>query len=43
MSYSTLLTEIRSRRGSSHALLIFRRDNQQIPVSKWNAAVKEAV
>ena len=42
MSYATLLTEIRRRRHSSHALLMFRRDNPQIPVSKWNAAIMSA-
>lgn len=42
MPHSELINEIRSRRHSSHALLIFRRDNPQIPVEQWNAAIKEA-
>ena len=42
MSHRDLVTEIRNRRGNSHALLLFRQRNPQIPVGKWNAALLAA-
>ncbi len=38
MSQATLISEIRKRLGSSHALLILRAQCREIPVAEWNAA-----
>lgn len=42
MPYRDLVTEIRKRLGSSHALLIFRAQCREIPVAEWNAAFDAA-
>ena len=42
MSQATLISEIRKRLGSSHALLILRAQCREIPVAEWNAAFDAA-
>jgi|LGVE01.1.fsa_nt_gb hypothetical protein len=42
MPYSDLVNKIRKRLGSSHALLIFRAQCRDIPVTTWNSALLTA-